>query len=472
MEFWLPTIKLFKCLMIAQENKKQVCQRSMDRRSVLRQCLFVSLLFAVSTISTEVLGQAKYENDPIAYSRSQPTDKVYQLGEKIEKGEVDLQWDVEHGYLVSLLKRLEIPTSSQGLVFSKTSLQVSRIHPGSPRAIYFNDDIYVGWVQNGDVIEVSAADPKLGATFYSIKQERSDQPKLIRETSRCLQCHGSNNTRGRPGHIVRSVYPNETGMPEYALGTHLTTSSSKFKERFGGWFVSGTHGDMRHMGNSWLPKSTKTGYQRFQRDPDEFDSEKGANKTKLNQLFDVKPYLEPTSDIVSLMVLQHQVQMHNVITEANYLGRQAVHDAKAMNKLFERGKGFESDSTRRRFDSAAEKVVQALLFCDEFELTSPVSSTGRFATEFDKRGPFDDKKRSLRQFGLEKRLFKYPCSFLIYSDAFAGLPQGVKSRVMDRLNEVLDGKDDSDRFDHLSDEDRMAIKEILLATGIELSEND
>lgn len=119
-----------------------------------------------------------------------------------------------------------------------------------PCAIYFSDDVYVGWVQNGSVIEISAADSKLGATFYSLKQERTAKQEIVRETSRCLQCHGASHIRGRPGHIVRSVFPNQTGMPEYRLVTHLISPQSKFEDRFGGWFVSGTQGDLRHMGNS------------------------------------------------------------------------------------------------------------------------------------------------------------------------------------------------------------------------------
>jgi len=415
-----------------------------------------------------VNAQARYENAPINYSESEPTEKVFQLARAIADGSQELVWEQEHGYLKSLLISLEIPQSSQGLVFSKTSLQVSRISPARPRAIYFSDDVYVGWVQDGSVIEISAADAKLGATFYSIKQDQAAKQKIVRETSRCLQCHGSSHTRGRPGHIVRSVFPNQTGMPEYSLGTHLISPQSKFEDRFGGWFVSGTHGDLRHMGNSWMPKSTKSGYQRFNRDQEELDREKGANQTDLAKLLNVKPYLVPTSDIVAQLVLQHQVHMHNVLTEANYAGQQALHDAAAMNKIFKRGEGFESDSTRRRFDSASKKVVKALLFCEELELTSPIKGDGDFAKHFESLGPFDSGHRSLRDFDLTKRMFRFPCSFLIYSDAFRALPEGVLTRVYSQLDAILSGENEDDEFDHLSAEDRVAIREILNQTGVDL----
>jgi len=411
-----------------------------------------------------VLGQAKYEMAPINYSKSEPTDAVAEFAKKLADQSESLVWEDEHGYLKSLLEKLDVPVSSQGLVFSKTSLQVSRIDPKHPRAIYFNDSVYVGFVQRGKVIEISAADPKLGATFYSLSQEKLDVPILKRETSRCLQCHGSTHTRGRPGHIVRSVYPNETGMPEYGLGTHLISPLSKFENRFGGWYVTGTHGTARHLGNSWMPKSNKTGLKRFERDQSELDTEKGANQTELKSLVDTSAYLSKHSDIVAQLVLQHQVHMHNVLTEASFAAQSTIRDAKAMNKILEREEGHQSESTIRRFDSAAEKVVKALLFCDEVKLTDPVKGSSSFAAEFEKRGPFDSRKRSLRQFDLETRIFKYPCSFLIYSNSFNQLPTEVKKRVMSRLESILSGEDDSKEFEHLDSADRAAIKEILDAT--------
>ncbi len=427
--------------------------------------LVINILSGVSVLfGSFAFGQAKYESDPINYSRAEPTDKVYSFSKKLADGTETLEWNEEHGYLNSLLQKLNVPVESQALVFSKTSLQVSRITPSKPRAIYFNDDIYLGWVQGGTVIEISASDPEIGATFYTLSQEKSEVPVLQRETSRCLQCHGSSHTRGRPGHIVRSVFPTDSGMPQYNLGTNLIDEQSNFEERFGGWYVSGTHGDLRHRGNAWLPKTEKTGMKRFERDPSELNIEKGANVEKLSSIVDTSPYLFDHSDIVAQMVLQHQVHMHNVLTEAIYTGRQAAYDAKVMNKLFDREPDHESDSTRRRYDSSAERVVKALLFCDELALENPIKGSSDFAKMFEQQGPSDAMNRNLREFDLKTRMFKYPCSFLIYSDAFRKLPVGVKTRVMARLDEVLNGKDESKDFEHLSPSDRKAIKEILAQT--------
>ncbi len=413
------------------------------------------MLATIAVVQPLAMGQLDFEREPINYSDTDPTDRVFQLGQRLVKGEVTLRWDSAHNYLRSLLSELDIPVSSQTLVFSKTSLQVSRISPKTPRAIYFNDDAYVGWVQHGDLVEISAADPDLGGTFYTLSQRRTDKPLLKRQTSRCLQCHGSTHTRRIPGHLLRSVYPASSGQPVFRLGTHMNDHTTPFHERWGGWYVTGTHGDQRHMGNVVLD------------DPDaseDLDTDVGANITDLSSLLDTSPYLSPHSDIVALMVLQHQVRMHNVLTAANHSGRLTARDAIVMNRALERPVGFNSDSTRRRYESAAEKVVQALLFCDEPRLTSPVVGTSEFTQDFQNRGPFDSQGRSLRQFDLTRRLFARPCSFLIYSKSFRSLPHGVLTRVRQRLGDILCGDDTSEDFLHLSVADRRAVREILSET--------
>lgn len=399
--------------------------------------------------------QLDFEQEPIFYSSAAATDRVARLIERIKSGEAKVTWEPQHGYLKSLMAELKVPESSQVLVFSKTSLQISRITPRTPRAIYFNDDVYLGWVQRGDVVEISAADPQLGGTFYTLDQRSQEAPVITRETAKCLQCHGSSHTRRTPGHIVRSVFPDSGGQPVYRLGTHLTDDSSPFKERWGGWYVTGTHGQQRHMGNCFLHNDEVS---------EKLDVDSGANVTDLSSHFEVRPYLTPHSDIVALMVLEHQVTMHNILTAANHAGRITVRDADIMNKALERPDGFESESTERRFASAAESVVRGLLFCEEARLTDTVEGTSGFAIEFSARGPLDSHGRSLRQFDLRTRLFRYPCSFLIYSDSFAALPSGVKTRVWKRLNEILSGNDTTSDFAHLTFEDRHVILEILRDT--------
>ena len=109
-------------------------------------------------------------------------------------------------------------------------------------------------------------------------------------------------------------------------------------------------------------------------------------------------------------------------------------------------------------------MVKYLLFCEEAKLTDEVAGTSDFAKEFAARGPFDAKKRSLREFDLKTRLFKYPLSYVIYTRQFDGLPAEAKERVYLRLWEVLTGKDDSREFAHLGEADRAAVLDIVRDT--------
>ncbi len=407
--------------------------------------------------------QVDFERPPIDYLTAPVHDAIADLQAKLDTGSQRLAFDAQSGYLRSLLMTLDIQPSSQVLVFSKTSFQQSKITARRPRALYFNDNVYIGWVQRGDVIEVSSIDPQQGAVFYTLSQEEGGKPRFNRQTHNCLVCHGSSQTRGVPGSFVRSVYPDRSGRPVLSAGTYRTDYTSPLSERWGGWYVSGTHGKQRHMGNVTVTNRSE---------PEKLDVEAGANITDLDalKLLNVSPYLTPHSDIVALMVLEHQVAMHNVITAANYSARITLRDAKIMNDALQRDADHESDSTRRRFDSAARKVVDLLLLVGEYALTDPIVGTSGFAKDFQRRGPFDKQGRSLRALDLKKRLFQYPCSYLIYSDAFAALPKPVKHRVLRKLWEVLSGSASAEKYQHLSPDDRVAIREILVDTMPDLPE--
>ena len=416
-----------------------------------RTCLALLLLI----LPAAAVAQLDFEKEPISYSKRTPTDPVYRLSQRLEQGETELNWEADHGRLRALLQALDIPESSQTLVFSKTSLQISRISPRTPRAIYFNDDVYVGWVRRGDVIEISAADPQLGGTFYTLSQNESASVSIRRETGRCLQCHGSTHTRRIPGHIVRSVYPDRSGQPVFRMGTHITEPRSPLSERFGGWYVTGT-GLGTHMGNAWVVA------------PDEkeaLDRSQATDVTDLAGFLSTKPYLTPHSDVLALLVLQHQVHVHNMLTAANHAGLLTQRDAEIMNKALEREPDYRSESTQRRYRSAAEKVVRAILMCDTPTWDQPVSGTSSFRTEFEARGPADHQGRSLRQLDTRQRLFRYPCSFLVYSEPFAKLHPEVHALVLQRINEILTSGDDA-TYAHLSADDRRNVKAILTATGV------
>src|SRR5947209_11611205 len=92
--------------------------------------------------------------------------------------QLKLEYTENWGYLPSVLKELNVPISSQTLVFSKSSFQLSQISPQMPRAIYFNDDTYVGWVNHGQFIEIATVDPKTGPVFYTLDQDYDPYPEF------------------------------------------------------------------------------------------------------------------------------------------------------------------------------------------------------------------------------------------------------------------------------------------------------
>ena len=407
----------------------------------------------VVALPTCAFAQAYFEGPPINYSSAPVHDAVAKLKKAIERGEKAIEWNTDNGWLTSVLDALDVPTSSQTLVFSKTSLQISRINPRRPRALYFSDDVYVGWVQHGDVIELSAVDPQQGAIFYTLAQKEG-RAEIRRDRGHCNVCHASSRTQNVPGFLVRSTFPGRDGTPLYSLGTKTTDPTTPLEDRFGGWYVTGRHGSMRHNGNVIATED----------ETPPIDQDRGANLTQLDELVDTDPYLTPESDIVAMMVLEHQSQMHNAITRANYEARRAAHQDAVMNKLLERDENHVSESHQRRIASVGDNLLRHLLFVDEFELTDPVEGSPVFQQEFQSRGPTDRRGRSLREFDLQTRMFKYPCSYLIYSDSYQSLPKPVRDYVKQRLVNVLRGTDDTGEFRHLDARTRTAIREILEET--------
>jgi len=412
-------------------------------------CLVILSVAPVESSASDI------ESPAIRYSRSTPDNVISRLQRRLERDDAPLAYDSELGYLPAVLKALEVPTSSQVLVYSRTSLQRSRIGPWRPRALYFNDDVYVGYCQGGEVLEISAADARLGTVFYTLNQtDRTTRPAFQREIDSCLLCHGSSRNHGFPGHLVRSFYTNSSGDPVYSMGSHTIDQTSPLKTRWGGWYVTGTHGDQIHLGNLVV---------RGQSHPERIDNTQGQNVTDLEHRFATDKYLTGHSDIVALMVLEHQYEMHNRIVRASFETRLALEgmpddpspaEAALPNEL----------SLQRRIRVACDPLVEYLFFCNEARLTARVSGTSRFQQEFAERGPSDAAGRSLRDFDLEQRLFRYPLSYLVYSEAFAALPPAAAKYVDERVNAVLNGTETGETFAHLTADDRTQIRQILFAT--------
>ena len=419
----------------------------------LRSAIFAALL--IVNMPGPFLAAQDFEEEPISYSKRQPENRVSRLIDEVKQGKQKLAYDDQHGYLPALLAALQVPKSSQMLVFSKTSLQRQRITPRTPRAIYFSEDVYVGYCHEGDVLEISTVDDQLGAVFYTLAQDNQPAPRFVRQTDNCLICHGLSTSPRVPSHVVRSVYADPQGLPILASGSYRTDHTSPFEQRWGGWYVTGTHGGQKHLGNLIV---------RGRERPEAADNTAGQNVTDLSKLFSTDLYLAPHSDIVALMVLEHQAFVHNQITHARYATEQALYFDRALSEQLKEKSTELRDSTKSRIKSACEPLVEALLFGEEAPLTEKITGTSDFAADFSKQGPRDEQGRSLRELDLKQRMFKYPCSFLVYSSSFKTLPPPAKDYLVRRLKEVLTTPDSGKKFNHLSADDRANILAILQAT--------
>jgi hypothetical protein len=423
-------------------------------------CVVVALTSAViageagsnSTSAPKIVvktqGFVPFADGPINYRSQQLNDPVARLEKRLELQEVKLQFDSKFGYLKSVLQALDVPVSSQVVVFSKTSFQFPDITPTNPRALYYNDDVYVGRVPNAKFLEFVSFDPTQGAIFYILDEHESEQPRFERSEVDCVQCHVAPSTRNVPGVLMRSVLTRPTGYPVAGTPSFVTGHESPLNQRWGGWYVTENGGAIPHMGNVTTSDGTRPAMP--------------VSLARLDSRLDTGRYLTGWSDVVSLLVLAHQTQMHNLITLTNYQTRLALQNAEQVKTI--------SPEVRSRFEGPAEQLVRYLLFTHEAPLTAPVAGTSGFAKEFAARGLRDSKGRSLRDFDLARRIFKYPCSYLIYSDDFDALPAPAKQYVYRRLFEVLSGVDQSAEFASLSSDDRRAILEILVATKPSLPE--
>lgn len=389
-------------------------------------------------------------------------DPVAELLPRIESGELSLERDDVFGYLPSLLEVLDIPLSSQSLVFSRTSLQVDVIAPWAPRAIYFNDDIYVGYTVDGLVLEVAAVDPDGGSVFYTLDQYEEDEVALRRDDLTCKGCHATGITGGVSGVMMRSFLTDRMGNTITPIEERPVDDRTPMERRFGGWYVTGSH-TLPHAGNTRAAELTHE-VDRPTAFLEEFDVASGGNRLSLDGSFDESFYPTRGSDIVALMVLAHQTRVHNLIT----LAARAAEEAMREEELLRLTRGTElseaglSGSTRARIDYAAQALVRAMLFYRAAPI-GRVEGTSTFAEDFTARGPFDDAGRSLRDFSLDGRLFEYPLSFLIYSEAWDALPDVVRDAGYGQMLGILRGGDDPD-FPLLDASARKAILEILVAT--------
>lgn len=374
---------------------------------------------------------------PHHYNERRPADKFTRLQDDIESGRIPLDRSSEPAFLVSLLKVLEVPVSSQTLVFSTTSLQLSLISSSNPRAIYFNEEVYVGYIPGGR-LEIVALDPTLGAVFYIMDVPLNGVAMTIERTGRCMNCHAGEDTGHVPGLLIKSVIPGRNGGSLEAYRSARSGHGIPFAERFGGWYVTGDHGITNHVGN--------------------FTGKLADGKLTLipnppGQRFRTDKYPVATSDVLPHLLHEHQVGFVNRAVEATYRARTIEYVSGG--KL--------NEAQTRELDEQARILTRYLLFADEVPLPpGGVTGEAEYRNAFAQTRRATPDGRSLKDFELHTRLFKHRCSYMIYSPVFAGLHALVKQRVFARMNDALNGT--SSEFAYLPTAERQAIREILQAT--------
>ena len=402
--------------------------------------LTIALVLFVASLGVAVAQRP----DAFSESRSHPAidynsapfqTAIDDLNRKLEEGAAALTFDPASGYLRSTLDALHVPIESQMLVYTQTSMQAPKINKGNPRAIYFTDNISVAWVRGGSVLEAWAQDARQGTIFYTLDQEPSRAPRFGRRLE-CVTCHVTWETLAVPGPTVLTTFPRKSDR-DYADG-HAVDHRSDIEERWGGWYVTGRHAPAKHLGN--LPLFMAPPFP------------ESAARLSVDGAFDLTGYPTPYSDIVALMVFEHQTRTMNLMTRAGWESRVAA-----------LGRG-DSAAAAARVRSAVNDLVDYMLFVDEAPLTTRIEGSSGFAERFSAIGPRDTKGRSLRDLRLETRLMQYPLSYLIYSPAFDALPDDVRDATCRRLHDVLAGKDNSPKYAHLTPPVRQAILEILKDT--------
>jgi hypothetical protein len=390
---------------------------------VPRAARVCALLLAagVSALSAQHAGtfRGSLDDPAIAYSTAALDNAVLDVNRKLQDGRAQFGFDARSGFLQAALDALQVPVDSQLLVFSRGSLQGRRIGEQNPRAIFFNDRIALGWVRGGDVIEVAVQDAVAGVAFYTLEQRAGSAPPQFNRRFECLGCHVTGDTLGVPGLLMFSTTRAATGAFD-GVPRHVD-QSDPLEQRFGGWFVTGKTGGVRHMGNNVAA----------------LDGRATHELASVAGVFDTDGYRALSSDIAAHLVLTHQAGMTNLLTRAGFEAR--VAEASLRGPVTRE----QTDAVDALMNGIAGEVVEHMLFADEAKLPAGLRSGTAFAERFSARGPRDRKGRSLYEIDLTRRLMKYRCSYLIYSPAFDALPPIVKAPIYRRLRDALSDKKES-----------------------------
>lgn len=369
---------------------------------IVLQLSLAAALSAVAQDAPKSKGRLAIGDQGVDYYGPETDDAFARLMKRVAAGEVKLDYHPVQGYLPALLQELQLPVESQLLLFSKSSLQAGHISPESPRALYFNDEITLGWIPEAPIIELMAQDPVKGTLFYSIPQtEDGFHPK---RDQRCNGCHATSRSAYVPGYLLRSFETNLRGGP--VSGRAKVTQETPIDQRWGGWYITGETPKQSHRGNLRGPDD-------FARHRDE-PLYRGA-VTDLTPLVDLSIYPVATSDVAAAFVMDHFADTYNLLVRAG---------------------------TEQRLGeevTVTDQLVTALLLLDEAPLQGPVRGIGGYTEKYRSQGPTDASGRSLRELDLNQRVFRWGVSPLVYTRTFQQLPDPLRRDVQNRMNALLDG---------------------------------
>ena len=410
--------------------------------------LWVAWVSGLTTgpVSGAALADLDIDAAPHLYRQRPPRDRFTRFKTELEAGRVALERGNEKAFLISLLQVLEVPVSSQMLVFSTTSLHLSLISPRQPRALYFSEDLYVGYVAGGR-IEIVSLDPELGGIFYIFDIPKDERPPRVERSERCMNCHVGDDTGRVPGLVVKSVIPGPGGGSLTGYRLEQTGHGIPLNQRFGGWYVTGWPGFTNHQGNV-TGRLSAEGLRTFPVEP--------------GKSFDWARYPVATSDALAQLLHEHQAGFVNRVVAASYRARSLLHAS---------GDGGPGQPAVAELEEQARVITGYMLFAEEVPLPAGgVAGDAAFRAAFARNRRATAGGVSLKDFDLRTRLFQFRCSYMIYSAVFEGLPTELKQRVYEHLRRALAVEKPEAAYAYLPAAEKQAIRGILKATLKDLPE--
>ena len=409
-----------------------------------------AVVIVAAVVGTSVAAMGQLTERPLAGALAHPAigyytrpahDPIAELNRRVQDGDARIPFDETTGYLRPVLDALHVPIESQMLVMSKTGVQALYTGPANPRAIFFNDAVTIGYIRGAPLLEITVQDPQQGVVFYTVEQKAQPRPTFERRPA-CLSCHQNYSTLHVPGLLARSVFMAPDGLPLGQFGSYDADDRTPFRRRWGGWYVTGADRSIGHIGNAVVTDREKR---------EAVVSDSTLHRISMDDVFDGGGYVSAHSDIAALMVFGHQAHMTNLITRLGWEARMAAYDHRG-------------ELARAPLRDAVTELVDYLLFVDEQSLPAAIKGSSGFAETFGAQGPADRRGRSLRQLDLDRHLMRYPCSYMVYSEAFRALPADARNAVYVRMWDILSGRDIGPKYGRLSEGDRRAVMDILRET--------